>query len=79
MYYQQDTHVFCRYYKEGKTYKKGDFLDPKLLDCLIDQIKEANAAIRAANVTRAAWLGETSSFSGGGVPGVSDSYKAGFM
>ena len=58
---------------------KGDCLDPKLLDSLIGQIQGVGAVIQAANVSRPAWLGETSSFSGGGVPGVSDSYKAGFM
>ena len=56
------------------------FYDPNTLDDLITEIQQVQDIMKESGVSSLKlWLGETSSAYGGGVPGVSDSYIAGFM
>ena len=68
-----------RYYTNGNTAKLSDFTDVKLLDHLIDEVKAASELVEKYQPGAELWLGETSNTYGGGTPGISDTYVAGFM
>lgn len=51
-----------------------------VLDSLVKQLSELRDTIAEAGYSSSpVWLGETSSCWGGGAPGLSDRYVAGFM
>lgn len=66
-----------QYYLNGRVAKLNDFVSPNVLNVLACQI----AAVRntTAGIHLAMWLSETGSAYGGGAPGLSDSYVAGFL
>eukprot|EP00397_Hematodinium_sp_SG-2012_P028549 GEMP01030065.1.p1 GENE.GEMP01030065.1~~GEMP01030065.1.p1 ORF type:complete len:541 (+),score=112.24 GEMP01030065.1:50-1624(+) len=61
------------YYGSATNRTVADCLNATLLDGLLNQL------CAMQNYTLPQWLGETSSFFGGGAPGASSSYAAGFM
>ena len=63
----------------GLIAKLSDFTNVKLLDHLIDELKVANELVEKYQPEAELWLGETSNAYGGGTPGISDTYVAGFM
>jgi len=64
----------------GKTAQLEDMMSVDVLDSLVEQLTNLQDAVAAAGRTyNPLWLGETSSCYGGGAPGLSDSYVAGFM
>lgn len=74
-----DAMTYHQYYTNNKA-AVSDFYNPKVLDVLITEIQQVLAIMKGSGATSISpWLGETSSSYGGGVPGVSDSYIAGFM
>lgn len=68
-----------RYYTNGRVAKLSDFIDDKLLDHLIDEVKAVSEIVEKYQPGAELWLGETSNTYGGGTPGISDTYVAGFM
>lgn len=67
--------TFHHYYVDGRETSVEQFMDPEILDSLSPEIMTAYAIAKHGKV----WLGETSSAYGGGAPGLSDRYVAGFM
>ncbi|KAM8871895.1 heparanase-like [Synchiropus picturatus] len=65
------------YYVNGRDTSLEDFLDPEVLDSLQWKIREVLQT--ASRARKPVWLGETSSAYGGGAPGLSDTFAAGFM
>ena len=68
-----------RYYMNGLIAKLSDFTNVKLLDHLIDELKVVSELVEKYQPEAELWLGETSNTYGGGTPGISDTYVAGFM
>ena len=56
-----------------------DFYSPYVLDYFLYDLNAANAILSKVDPGCSRWLGETSSAYGGGAPGLSDRYVAGFM
>lgn len=74
-----DAITYHQYYTDNKA-SVTDFYNPKVLDFLIEEIQGVKNIIKKSETELTSpWLGETSSAFDGGVPGVSDSYVAGFM
>ena len=71
--------MFCRYYVDGRTCSEEDFYKPHILDHLLHELKSVNYIMDKYCPGIPRWLGETSSAFGGGAPGLSDRYVAGFM
>ncbi|KAK3595343.1 hypothetical protein CHS0354_004499 [Potamilus streckersoni] len=71
--------TFHHYYFSAKTATEQMFLDPEVLDSLIEEVQLAVTITRKWAPYTQVWLGETSSASGGGAKGLSDTYIAGFM
>ncbi|KAL3863623.1 hypothetical protein ACJMK2_005373 [Sinanodonta woodiana] len=71
--------TFHHYYISAKSATEKMFLDPKVLDSLIKEVQSALTITRKWAPDTRVWLGETSSASGGGAKGLSDTYIAGFM
>ncbi len=71
--------VLCRYYLNGKTAVLPDFFTVSVLDKLISEAKLARNVVSEYHRDIELWLGETSSCYGGGAPGLSDTFVAGFM
>ncbi|XP_037074140.1 heparanase-like [Pollicipes pollicipes] len=67
--------TFHQYYFDGRTATVADFTDLRHLAVLQRQI----AAVRRVAAGAAIWLSETGSAWGGGAPGLSDAYLAGFL
>jgi len=68
------------YYINGKTAELEDMMSTDVLDSLVEQLTKLQHTVAAAGRKHnPLWLGETSSCYGGGAPGLSDSYVAGFM
>lgn len=55
------------------------FLDPVVLNNLINDVYRAVRITKISAPNMKAWLGETSSAWNSGAPGISDRYIAGFM
>lgn len=71
--------ILLRYYGNGSTAKLQDFTSIELLDHFIKEAKTASEMANKYQQGAELWLGETSSFYGGGAPDLSDTYVAGFM
>ena len=65
-----------RYYFNGRTATVGDFTNVTYMQLLGRQI---DAARRVAGHSAPLWISETGSAWGGGAPGLSDRYLAGFL
>ncbi|KAM8873355.1 heparanase [Synchiropus picturatus] len=72
-----DAVTWHHYYVNGRDTSLEDFLDPEVLDSLQWKIREVLQT--ASRARKPVWLGETSSAYGGGAPGLSDTFAAGFM
>ena len=70
--------TYHQYYTDNKA-SVADFYSPEILDLLIKEIQKVKNIIVESGAIVSTWLGETSSSYDGGVPGVSDSFVAGFM
>ena len=72
---------FCsdRYYLNGRTCSEEDFYNPDVLDYFLHELNAANNILAKIDPDIPRWLGETSSAYGGGAPGLSDRYIAGFL
>ena len=74
-----DGLTYHQYYMDNRQ-PVSKFYDPDTLDDLITEIQQVQGIMKESGASSLKlWLGETSSAYGGGVPGVSDSYIAGFM
>ena len=74
--------MFCvyRYYGDGRTFTFEDFHSATVLDKLMNELDLVQLTLKNTDRAKAeVWLGETSSTYGGGTPGISDSFIAGFM
>lgn len=69
---------FHHYYVNGRETSIDQFMSPAILDELPPEITAAYKIVKHPPYGRV-WLGETSSAYGGGAPGLSDRYVAGFM
>ena len=70
--------TYHQYYTDNKA-SVSDFYSPEILDLLIEEIQKVKNIIAESGAVVSTWLGETSSSYDGGVPGVSDSFVAGYM
>nr|XP_032806724.1 heparanase-like [Petromyzon marinus]XP_032806725.1 heparanase-like [Petromyzon marinus]XP_032806726.1 heparanase-like [Petromyzon marinus] len=68
-----------QYYMNGRTATLDNFMDPQILDSLAAEISAVQEVVNKEAPGKAIWLGETSSAWGGGAPGLSDTFVAGFM
>ena len=74
-----DAMTYHQYYTNNQA-KVSEFYDPDLLDDLVTEMQQVQSIMKESGASSIdPWLGETSSAYGGGVPGVSDSFIAGFM
>ena len=69
--------TYHQYYTDNKA-SVSDFYSPEILDLLIEEIQKVKNIIAESGAVVSTWLGETSSSYDGSVPGVSDSFVAGF-
>ncbi|NXU80236.1 HPSE Heparanase, partial [Oreotrochilus melanogaster] len=67
------------YYVNGRSATREDFLSPKVLDSFATAVHEVLEIVGGTVPNKKVWLGETSSAYGGGAPGLSNTYVAGFM
>ncbi|CAN9504612.1 unnamed protein product [Ophioblennius macclurei] len=74
-----DAVTWHHYYVNGRDTSVKDFLDPELLDTLSDNISIVMEKVTQMSPGKPVWLGETSSAFGGGAPGLSNTFVAGFM
>ncbi|CAH3030151.1 unnamed protein product [Porites evermanni] len=74
-----DAVTWHQYYLDGRTCTMKDFYNPDVLDKLLYELEEANDILDKLDPGTPRWLGETSSAYGGGAPGLSDRYGAGFL
>ncbi|XP_069482217.1 heparanase [Ambystoma mexicanum] len=74
-----DSVTWHQYYVDGRTAAERDFLDPDVLDSLIQKIQQVLQIVDEIVPLKKVWLGETSSAYGGGAPGLSNTYLDGFM
>ncbi|XP_066566943.1 heparanase [Amia ocellicauda] len=74
-----DACTWHHYYVNGRDASLSDFLDPEVLDTLSSKTTEVLQIVSESSPGKKVWLGETSSAYGGGAPGLSDTYAAGFM
>ncbi|XP_046859352.1 heparanase-like [Xenia sp. Carnegie-2017] len=74
-----DALTYHQYYTNKKA-TVSKFYDVSILDSLIKEVNTLKLILENSKASiKELWLGETSSAYGGGVPGVSNSYIAGFM
>ncbi|XP_064601640.1 heparanase-like [Liolophura sinensis] len=72
--------TFHHYYMNGHKATRRDFIDTTRLDSFIPDMTSAQEILRnLSRGTQKFWVGETSSAYDGGVPGVSNTFIAGFM
>ncbi|TWW66152.1 heparanase [Takifugu flavidus] len=74
-----DACTWHHYYVNGRDTSLEDFLNPDILDTLAVKIEEVLKDVNQVSPGKPVWLGETSSAYGGGAPGLSDTFAAGFM
>nr|7RG8_A Chain A, Heparanase 50 kDa subunit [Homo sapiens]8E07_A Chain A, Heparanase 50 kDa subunit [Homo sapiens]8E08_A Chain A, Heparanase 50 kDa subunit [Homo sapiens] len=74
-----DAVTWHHYYLNGRTATLEDFLNPDVLDTFISQVQKVLQVVESTRPGKKVWLGETSSAYGGGAPGLSDTFAAGFM
>ncbi|XP_013783325.1 heparanase-like [Limulus polyphemus] len=74
-----DAVTFHQYYCNGKTATLKDFLDIDLMDSLGEEISTVKEIVKETGPAQSIWLGESGSAWGGGAPGLSDTYIAGFL
>lgn len=74
-----DAITWHHYYVRSQDTSLPEFYDAKVLDTLIQEIKDGDVLINKISPNLPKWLGETSSASGGGAEGISDRFVAGFM
>ncbi|KAH9512223.1 hypothetical protein Btru_041172 [Bulinus truncatus] len=74
-----DHTTFHQYYLDGKTAILSDFLDAKVMDTLEANLVMAKSIMKLYSCARPLALSETSSCYGGGAPGLSDRFAAGFL
>uniref|UniRef100_A0A3P8UGV3 Heparanase n=1 Tax=Cynoglossus semilaevis TaxID=244447 RepID=A0A3P8UGV3_CYNSE len=74
-----DACTWHHYYVNGRDTSLQDFIDPEILDTLAVKTKEVLQKVKKASPGKSVWLGETSSAYGGGAPGLSDTFVAGFI
>ena len=75
------TLLFCSYYGASTNATLRNFTDPNYLDRFLDYVIYAKDIIKSQPATKNTpiWIGETASTYGGGAPGLSDGYAAGFL
>ncbi len=74
-----DAMTYHQYYTNNQA-NVSEFYNPDILDYLITEMQQVERIMTESGASAIEpWLGETSSAYGGGVPGVSNSYIAGFM
>ena len=74
-----DGLTYHQYYMDNQQ-PVSKFYNPDTLDDLITEMQQVQSIMKESGASSIKlWLGETSSAYDGGVPGVSDSYVAGFM
>lgn len=74
-----DAVTIHHYYVNARTATSEQFMDPDILDSLKTEFDVALNILAETSPGKPFWLGETSSAFGGGAPGLSDVYIAGFM
>uniref|UniRef100_A0A672J1L7 Heparanase n=1 Tax=Salarias fasciatus TaxID=181472 RepID=A0A672J1L7_SALFA len=74
-----DAVTWHHYYVCGRDTSLNDFLNPDILDTLNDNITKILEKVKHGAPGKPVWLGETSSAYGGGAPGLSNAFVAGFM
>ncbi|CAD5122140.1 DgyrCDS10588 [Dimorphilus gyrociliatus] len=67
------------YYLNGREAKMEDFLNETVMNKLEEEINNVKVLLRDLNIHKPIWITETSSAYGGGAPGLSDSFIAGFL
>ncbi|XP_070184830.1 heparanase-like [Littorina saxatilis] len=70
---------FHHYYFKGRDGKLSNFTDTAVLDSLAGHVDDVLNQSRSVDPQLPLWLSETSSSSGGGTPGISDRFVAGFL
>lgn len=68
-----------RYYTNGRTATINDSMDPSLLNELPIYIFNVSHCVSNYKLNPVIWLGETGSTYGGGTPGLSNRYVAGYV
>ena len=71
--------LITSYYTSGRSATLPQFFSVHLLDSFINQTRKVRNTLDKFHPDIELWLGETSTASGGGAPGLSNSYVAGFM
>ncbi|XP_055955938.1 heparanase-like [Patella vulgata] len=74
-----DVVTVHQYYSTGRNVTLKDFTDRKVLDTFIPEVDLFVKTCNEKAPNKQCWLGETSSFSHGGAPHISDRYVAGFL
>ncbi|CAL1539023.1 unnamed protein product [Lymnaea stagnalis] len=71
--------TFHQYYKDGRKTSVDDFLNTTVMDSLKKSFEAGQEVLKEISCPLALALTETSSCYGGGAPGLSDRYVAGFL
>lgn len=74
-----DAVTWHQYYLNGMNCSEEEFYSPDILDYLLHELNTLNYILEKEDPGVPRWLGETSSAYGGGAPGLSDRYVAGFL
>ena len=67
------------YYINGRTATLADFTNASILDLFMETASTIRTCVASHYPPVELWLGETGSAFGGGAPGLSNAYVAGFM
>ncbi|KAM7447741.1 hypothetical protein ABFA07_004084 [Porites harrisoni] len=74
-----DAVTWHQYYLDKRNCTEKDFYNPNVLDKFLRELEAANDVLDKTAPGIPRWMGETGSAFGGGAPGLSDRYVAGFM